>query len=368
MRIFGIYPGLNFQFDDVAQVLLELRKRGNQICVLAGRSLGLKGEGYAPRFEVYNGIEVHRIFKNFNEQASYPVKKNKRIYAIVRKFEPDIIFCCHQKNMWIARMIKNLYKLPIILSVEYAYNPFELLGKKERWWLKKGPVQLLANLYWRWLCTNADAIITANPQEKKQLVYISRFGTPVYHVPWCHHIPADINECNKRKPRGIYVGSLIKRKNVEEFKQTIPLILNNTATKEFYIIGPERDVNVVESLKKQLDLKIYYKKFVQRKEALNLIATSFFAYSPVISGGWGFIGDCWGVGVPVVTTHQTEYDLKNGMDALIAYPSEIHRAVNKLYRNKNLYAKLVSNGKERHTAHTAKVIADKYERVFNSVR
>ena len=146
-----------------------------------------------------------------------------------------------------------------------------------------------------------------------------------------------------------------------------PLILNNTPTKEFYIIGPERDVNVVELLKKQFSQKIYYKNFVPRNEALKLIATSFFAYTPAVSGGWGFIGDCWGVGTPLVLTHHTEYDLKNGENALIAPVSEIHHGVVKLFSDQNLYSKLVSNSKKKHKSYTAEAIANKYEVVFKSV-
>ena len=368
MKILWISPGVNKKLDDYVYVLLYLKKMGLDITVMCSRSFHPKGKGEGLEYENMDGIPIYRIYRDFSEQSSYPIKQYNQVYNIAREFQPDIIFCSQQFNMFIAQRLKKDLHIPIVLLVEFANDPLKLV--KRRWYLGLKPLaHPVADLYWRWLSKNTKAIITSYIGDKKYLKELSRYGTPVYYVPWCNHIPNEIStrEAKKNTLRGIYVGSLSKWKNTDEFGATIPIILEHTPVKEFVIIGPRSGMDVVTKLKKQYGERVKYIESLPRVEALKLIQDSFFAYTPVKSGGWGFMGDSWGVKTPLIVTHN-EYELKNRVDAMIVYDVEkIDITINHLYKNHDLYKALQREGYQRYRRfHTAESVGERCYEIMKS--
>ncbi len=369
MRILCLYPAMSKKYNDMAYVLIYLHKLGIELGVIASRTYVSKGRVMVPKYEDMDGIPIFRVHGTFKEQSSGLIKKYNEVYKTAKKFHPDIIFCSQQFNMFIAQRLKKDLHIPIVLLVEFANDPLKLV--KRRWYLGLKPLaHPVADLYWRWLSKNTKAIITSYIGDKKYLKGLSRYGTQVYYIPWCNHIPSEISlrPVKKKTLRGVYVGSLSKWKNTDEFAKTVPVILELTPVKEFVIVGPGSGVDVVKKLKKQYGERVKYIESLPRVEALKLIQDSFFAYTPVKSGGWGFIGDSWGVKTPLIITHN-EYEFKGRIDSLIVDDLDIiHLRINELYENPQLYRKLQESGFKRYQRdHSAKSVGDKLLGVFESV-
>lgn len=369
MRVLCIYPGMDIKVNDNAHALLYLKNAGVDVAVICSRMCSLKSAEKRSKFEEMQGIPIHRIYEDFPEQSSFPVKRYDQVCRVARRFQPDVIFCSVQSNMFIANKLKADLGVPVVLLVEYAHDPTKLL--RRRWYLGLKPLaRPVVNVYWRWLSKNAQAIITSFIGDKPYLQHLSRYGAPVYYVPWCNHIPEGISagDDEKNRERGIYIGSLSRRKNTQEFAETIPRILERTPVREFVVVGPGSGVEVVQRLKDRYGERIKYTPSVPRIEALELIGNSFFSYTPVRDGGWGFIGDSWGVGTPLIVTHN-EYGFRDRVDSLVVDRiGNIDLFVNELYRDPQLYGRIREGGRQRALRdHSAKEVGDKCLRIFEDV-
>ena len=358
------------EYCDNAHSYMHMQKMGADIKTVTSRVRTTKGPGLNEPYSIMGGMEIHRIFWDFREQASVPHEKYRQVYDLAENINPDIILCSQQKNMHLALRLKRDLKIPIVLLVEFAYdrkNPFRLIGKKHLFKFNMAAA-LPAKIYWMWLCRHASAIITCYHRDQLNFKKLSSFNTPLFYVPW----PAaptniNINAVKKNLGRGIYIGALTEHKNIQEFTTTLPLILDRTPVKEFLIIGSGMSEDVVYGLKTRYPGRISHMPSVPRDKALELIAGSYFAYTPALYGGWGFFGDCWSMKTPVVATHN-DYALINGQDSLICNKESISDTINQLYNDENLYHKLVEEGYARFCrSHRAEVIGERYLEILKSV-
>jgi glycosyltransferase involved in cell wall biosynthesis len=124
-----------------------------------------------------------------------------------------------------------------------------------------------------------------------------------YARAWPAYVPESIEFPAKDRFRGIYAGLLVPLKNTQEFAHVLPLVLQNTPTRKFVIIGLGSHVSIIKKLQDEFGDAIEYIPRLPRVEVLKLIGGSYFAYTPVKRGGWGFIGDCWGTKTPVLLSH-----------------------------------------------------------------
>ena len=368
MKILCLYPGMDIRVNDNAHALVYLARQGVSLCVICSKVCGLKSFTPLPDYEEMAGIPVHRLYSDFPEQASHPTRHYDQVRDIAQRFKPDLIFCSQQFNMPIATRLKRAFDLPIVLLVEYAYDSSKLLKRKWHLGLKclASPV---GDLYWRWLSQNTRAIVTSYVGDCQHINYLERYGTPIYYIPWCNHIPEEVaaRDGTKDPGRAIYVGSLSPWKNTDEFLATLPIILAGTRVREFVIVGPGPGVDAVRLLQKQFGDRIRYTDSLPRIDALTLIQDSFFSYTPVKAGGWGFIGDSWGVMTPLIATHN-EYELQDKKDTLIVNRiQDIHLAIHQLYDSPELYRQLQEGGLDRYRrSHTAQSVGSSLLRVFES--
>ena len=369
MKILLIIPGINKKYNDNAYSYIHMHSQGAQIQVITSKLRETKGAGSDAPYENMDGIKIHRIYENFREQTSFPVKKYKQVYKIVTKFKPDLIFCSQQRNMKLAVKIKNDFNIPILLLVEFAYNsknPFTLVGfLKGR--LPVAASRLLVSTYWKWLRKHSSAIITCYHGDKKRLQRLSDKYTKTYYIPWPTYRSPSVTNVKKNVGRGIFIGALSKHKNIVEFSHTLPLIFGSTPVKEFYIVGSGDFQYIVQSLIEKFPDKIKYIPSIERNEALKLIASSFFAYAPMHYGGWGFLGDCWAVKTPIIATHN-DYELINEMDSIVTSAQSTVNAINRLYSDKELYQTIQNSGYDRFEKyHTADAVGKQYMEVVKTV-
>jgi glycosyltransferase involved in cell wall biosynthesis len=362
LNILCIFPGMDKQVNDNAYMLIRLREKGVKLTIIAGRSLSLKGEGCLPTFEDMDGIHIHRLYKNLQDMFLFPCKKINRILEIAKDLKPDLIFCDQELNMRLALLVQKSLKKPIVLLVEDAgrifsgesYNSRKLRSIMSLFGIPHG------SKFWSWLCEKSNVLITCSPRDQQILGLLSKHNRPVFYLPWPSHIPTDLMlDSIRENGRGIYVGSLYPFKNTQEFEKTLPLILEKTKTKEFLVVGTGPHVPIIKELKKKYGEGIRYIDHLSRDNALRLISNSYYAYSPVKLGGWGFIGDCWSMRTPIVMTHNDDYVINN-VNALVARTeNDLIASINRLYEDTQLYRNLQTNGYEEYEKRRADVIGDK---------
>ena len=144
----------------------------------------------------------------------------------------------------------------------------------------------------------------------------------------------------------------------------MPRILRETCTKEFVVIGPGPQVKIIQNLQRDTKGAVKHIYGVPRHEALRMIAESYYAYTPVVVGGWGFIGDCWSVKTPLVMSHNDNYVINN-VNALVSKNCDsLISNINTLYDSEECYEALIQNGLEESNKRTAKAVANKLHKIF----
>ena len=369
MNVLCLYPGMDKQVNDNAHMLISLHKKGVNLAIITGRSMGLKGQGKLPAYEEMDGIPIHRLYESI-DMWLFPNKALKRVLEIAQDLKPDLIFCSQELNMRLALMIQKTLKKPIVLLVEdagrilsgEAYRSTKMKSLMFLFGIPSGP------MLWSWLCQKTDALITCSPRDQANLVSLSKHNKPLYFLPWPSHIPENFEQAQIRdRGKALYIGSLSQVKNTQEFELTLPVILRETETKQFIIVGLGPHIPIIKKLKEQYGQRIIHINHLIRDEALKLISSCYYAYSPVITGGWGFVGDCWSMKTPIIMTHNDHYVINN-KNALVANDiNDLIKNINLLYKQQDLYETLQKNGYEEYTNRSAKTVADKLYSIFLSL-
>ncbi|GAI20822.1 unnamed protein product, partial [marine sediment metagenome] len=66
---------MDIRVNDNAHALIFLKKMGINLAVVCSRSCSLKAKKERPEYEDMEGIPIYRIYRDFSEQSSYPVKQ-----------------------------------------------------------------------------------------------------------------------------------------------------------------------------------------------------------------------------------------------------------------------------------------------------
>jgi glycosyltransferase involved in cell wall biosynthesis len=370
LNILCVFPGMSKQVNDNAYMLIRLRDKGAKLTIVACRSMGLKGEGNLPTYENMDGIHIHRLYENSQDMFLFPCKRLNRILEIAKDLKPDLIFCDQELNMRLALLIQKHLKKPIVLLVEDAGRIFSGETYDNR---KMKTIMSFFGIphgskFWSWLCEKANVLITCSPRDQQILGLLSKHNRPVFYLPWPSHIPSDFEYASTRENgRGIYIGSLYPFKNTQEFEKTLPMLLEKSKTQQFVVVGTGPHAPIIKKLEQLYGEAIHYVKHLSRTEALRLISNSYYAYSPVKIGGWGFIGDCWSMKTPIVMTHNDNYVINN-VNALVARnENDLVANINRLYEDTHLYQNLQTNGYEEYSKRKADVVGDKLYSILTKV-
>jgi glycosyltransferase involved in cell wall biosynthesis len=371
LNILCIFPGMSKLVNDNAHMLIRLQEKGAKIVIVTGKSLGLKGKGNLPGYEDMDGVKIHRLYKNPQEMFLFPKRRLSQILEIAEDLKPDLIFCDQELNMRLAVLIQKSVKKPIVLMVEDAgrifsgefYNSSKTRVAMALFGIPTGPK------FWSWLCEKANALITCSPRDQQNLSLLSKHSKPVFYLPWPSYIPKDFEYAPTRENDvGLYIGSLYPFKNTQEFEKTLPIILEKSKTKKFVVVGSGPQALMIKKLEDKYGNALSYIDHLPRTEALKLISSSYFAYSPVKIGGWGFIGDCWSMRTPIVMTHNDDNYVVDNVNALVAKDeNDILSQINRLFNDTELYQKLQKNGYEEYEKRKADVVGDKLYSILTKV-
>jgi len=202
---------------------------------------------------------------------------------------------------------------------------------------------------------------------------VERYCPIVCYVPWCTETDSDeliIDDLRKPNKRtGIHIGSLEDFKNAPELVKAIPLILDKSETDNFIVVGPGKYSSDIIKLADLYTPRLKYIESVPRLEALRLLRSAGYGYTQVIDSGIGFVGDCWGTGTPLITTHDLDGLLQKDVDTLIANDlQELPQTINSLINSEKLYNQLKHNGLKRYkNTYTARAVGEEFLKVLSKV-
>lgn len=369
MKILLITPGINKKFNDNYHSYKYIADNGNNVLAITNKENINKGGRLQKDLEseVDGTLIIRRLFNSLREQQSFLHRlpyKNK-IRSLVAEFHPDVIFCEEISNLKLALDIKREFKIPVVLRTEFAFSadhPYRTMGRFLK--IFKNNVTgdhlpiLLGRLIWKWAYTNTDSVISCYFDDASKQPEVN--NTPFHYVPWPTFQPNNHEKFTREKDQAIFIGSFDTHKNLQELLITIPQLLRETPLKQFYVVGTGQDLDVIEQLKKNHPESIQHFISLPRKECLRLIRTSFFSYSPATRGGWGFIGDSWAMGTPVVVTHN-HYGFCDQVDSIVTSPKEIVNRVKSLYENDLEFERLSAGGEQRFIGnHTAAAVGSRF--------
>ncbi len=376
MNICLITPGINKNFNDNYHAYKHIANMNNNVLAISNKENINKGGRLEEslEFEADDSLVIHRPYKTIKEQQSF-IKRlsyKKKIQEIVSDFSPDVIFCEEISNLNFAIELKRKYKVPIVLRTEFAFNrkhPYRSMGRLLKLFKNsitgdKIPI-FIGGLIWSWAYANSDAVISCYHDDASIQPFIE--NTPFYYVPWpCYHPKIKISN-EKLKHRAIFIGAFDPHKNLKELLITIPKLLNDSPLQEFIIVGSGEHIKIIEELKERFPESIKHYKSLSREECLELIQSSYFAYSPATRGGWGFIGDSWAMSTPVVITHN-HYGFTDGIDSIVTSTDEIVNRIKAIYEDHEKYNSIKDGGHERYLKnHTSDAVGESFFEICNTV-
>lgn len=371
MRLLFVFHYCSPRINDIAWGPIYLGSQGHQILVLSSRHVKLlKGEHFAPEHEIIGSTEFFRPYAESMDLRRRPFSIWDRVRRKVEEFGPDAVIGFGEFACKLPARISEDFQIPLFLYMENLRSGKIGLPIRGRTILARYMPWLLNALSRRFLGTlakKAHGIMFAYYGDRHLIPDVEALGTRVFYVPWCSEVGSATNEIERNKKTGIYIGSLEPFKNSAELITALPLILEETITEQFTVIGPGSLANEVQRLARHYGNRLEYIPSLPRADALNRLRASGYGFTPVRDCGLGFIGDCWGTGTPLVTTHDLDGFLDPHADAIVApNPNQVPRVINELLSSSALYQKYKHGGLIRHQAnYTGAAVGTQYIKVIN---
>ena len=363
MKILALYPGLNPVFDEVIYALTPLAAHGVSVRVIASRLSALKSAVAGAEYEQFQNLEIFRVLPTLHDMSHNLDPSMERILQLVDEFQPDLLLVNSFHCQRLARRIRRHRAIPTVMRLESA-DPAILVQR--RYSLGIAPLsRLLGTLRWRLAAAEVDAMMTNDPTDLPRLSRLGGNRGNVYYAGHCAQQPAGVTLSTERN-RGemIYIGSLIRHKNCDQWLTSVPAILEQTPVEQFTIIGRGASQYVVDRLKARYGQRISYLPGVTREEALNRLSAAFFAYTES-SSGWGFLCDAWSTGTPVLCPQSTFKIVPGWTGMMPQSTTALVRTVQRLYDDTDYVETLRLGGYTRfHAEHSAAVVSKQYLQIF----
>lgn len=334
----------------------------------------LKSRKEYANFELDDSIEIFRFPDILEFPRSYINNDSffKKVLVCLGDFIPDIVLCSQTSNLRLSKKLSNYYDSPLILITEFLFNTKNperaLTGRYVRFFKKfhsKFINLFVGLLYWMWISHTSNSIISSDNASKADIDFLDRFDKDLHSYSWPSYNRNNYSRMSKKEDRLVFIGAFSKHKNVKEFEYTIPNIIDRTHINDVIIVGNGDDRIIIDNLVSKYPDNIRHIESLPTKDALNLIASSYIAYTPSKNGGWAFIIDSWIAKTPLVSTNN-HFNFRDNFDSIIARKENIHTKINDLHSNPNLYEEIRTNGYSRYQQHhDAKMLSSKYYSVMS---
>ena len=341
----AIYPAFDPGINEMAVVWKHLCNQQKLACtVIAGERDLLKGRDVGRSCEGYENLTIRR----------FPVRTpTSELVAVALEAKPDLIFAAVHDNVGLARDVQRHLNVPIVLHNEFFLDDVGLLLRR-RYHLGVPMLRHSANeIYRRYLHRVCARICISNPVEQG-LPGWKRYQRLRY-LPWpCPVEPTEADHPPRDLNRALYIGSLSRWKGAQHLQQYFAALLRALPNLTLTLVGPAVDQTGIETLRLlqgQFGKRVRVEDRCSRPEALALIASALFTFSPAQRFGWGLIDDSWGCGTPIVSVSE-HYDLRDDENCLVAHSeADFVRQVRALQTDAFLRDRLAQAGRVTVTSH-----------------
>jgi len=370
MKLLFIYPFCSPEINSISGGPLYLGANGHEVLLVTSRVAdSLKGRVSAPEQEQFESTEFYRPFAHSRELIDSPFVCWQQLEKKITEFQPDAIFGFGEFNYKLLFRIKNQFEIPLYLYMEYLRQEkiaFPMRGRSIMKRFLPAMHNWFAAQFQKKLSKNVKAIMYAYYGDSVYAEKVASYGAPVHYVPWCNEVygrtEAVEKNSKKDKSTGLYIGSLEEFKNAAELVKAIPIILEQTNTSTFTVVGPGTYAVEIKKLLKQYPNRLFYKESIPRSEAMQMIRNAGYGFTPVKDCGLGFIGDCWSSSIPLISIYDLEGFLNNGVDTLVINNIEnLSSSVNNLIKTEALYNSYCEKGLRRYNQnYTAQAVGERY--------
>jgi glycosyltransferase involved in cell wall biosynthesis len=324
-----------------------------------------------PDYELHKGVHIHRVFTRSGSTRLTSITDGCyfMVNSLRKAFELDIfdIYAPQQffpiPPLWLVSRAK---KKPIVVTIHDVY------GKTwtQKYGLKGTPMLVFEKLMLKLPYTK---IITVSNASRKKLI---AEGVPPDRI---EVIPNGVSlkefegvKVRKpEKPRIIYLGRLVGYKHVEDLLVAFSKLRLDA---ELYIVGEGEKRTELEKLAKQLGIegKVTFTGFVDESRKIKLLKSSHLFVLPSTTEGFGIsLLEAMASGVPFVASEiEPLLETSGGKGGLFFKPrdcSDLANKISQLLEDQNLQRKCTREGLKRARDFDWEVIAEKTERVFETL-
>jgi len=374
MRILFTAPFWSREVNSICRGAIYLGSKGHDILVITAQMTdSLKGKVSAPVHEIIGGTEFFRPYTNSKDLTWRPRLCWSEIQEKIDEFKPGVIFGFGDPFYRLPLLISRHFNVPLVMFLEYLRLdkfslPFRGGGKIKK--LSPKLYRFCANVFRSYLLRQCAAVMFSYYGDRSLASDIEPYCPLVRYVPWCTETDDKPVNVTRNRKTGIYIGSLAAFKNAAELVTAIPVILDRSETECFIVVGPGEYAPHIKQLAEQYGPRLLYIESVSRPEAMRLLRSSGYGYTPVTDCGLGFIGDCWGTGTPLITTHELDGFLRNGVDALVADGAQdLPEKINAVLNSDEMFLSLQQGGYKRYKSnYTARAVGEAYLKVLREVK
>jgi len=347
-------------------------QRHDVLIITAQKSDSLKGKVMAPASETIEGAEFFRPYSDSKELTWRPQVCWPEVREKVDNFYPDVIVGFGDPFYRLPLKLSRHFNIPLVMFFEYLRLdkfslPFHGGGKIRKW--SPRFYRFCSSLFRRYLVRQCSAVMFSYYGDRVLIPNIERDCPIVRYVPWCTETDEEDGEETQNRNVGIYIGSLNAFKNTAELVAAIPLILDRTATERFIVVGPGDFASRIKQMAERYGSRLEYIESVPRPEAMSLLHSAGYGYTPVTDCGLGFIGDCWSTGTPLITTHELDGYLNRDVDTIVVDGLlELPGVIDSLMSDNELFERIRLGGRNRYESSlTARAVGEKYMEVLRHV-
>jgi len=324
---------------------------------------------YSLRFDGYESKEEHKGVEIIRIGSSHPL--DKRSMPALATYFPALLKAITERsdiidaNQGISSFVgafKSLIKTPIVATFhdlywnqwnEYFPFPFSSLGKSMEFTWSKIPY---------------NAVIANSPATATKLNYLGFKNIET--------IPSGVDikfirriKSRKRKNTIVYVGRLVKYKNVDVLIRSVKQISEEIDDVKLNIIGSGPEEFYLRNLAKELKIDAEFFGFVSEKEKFRIIKSAEVLVNPSSVEGLGLVLiESMAAGVPIVAKKLDAYFFYNGGNmSVYEKENEITRKLIEIITSKTKRKKLIKNGYETAKKYSWDNVAKKVESLYEAL-
>ncbi len=335
----------------------QLAIRGHEVHVITSLSKNL------PRECEENGFFVHRV-KTIKKVILFGLSYNLASLPVVRRVNPDIIFCQYVSS-----------GLAGYLAKEFIKKPYVVCGQGSDVYLPWAFKSIISKLVLR----GANAIIALTEHMKKEMqkmcdrdMFVIPNGVDLSRFNGLSRVDirTQLGICNEKVI--LFVGRLSPIKGLKYLLAAMKIIADRDRNVKLFLVGDGEEREYLKELVRNLNIKqhvTFIGKVPNEKVPEYMVASDIFVL-PSLSEGFPVVTlEAMAAGLPIVASRVGGLPeiIKSGENGFLVEPKNPKEIADKLWlllEDEELRTKMRSNNKEMAKDYSWEKVSENLERVL----